>query len=419
MHALALALVLTSAPKPAVIEDDYGRALVEAKRSRRLLFVDAWAPWCHTCVFMREHVLNQPSFAAFERDVVFAAIDTEKASSAAFLDKFPVSVWPTLFFIDPATEAVAFKWVGSADAAQMRALLDAARRKDERLSEADALWAQGKATEAALKYVDGLAGDPSVRGTLSMLSALSAARQLLPCARTAAEQAPRLEAASDRINAITWGLGCALELEAGSQDKAPLTAALARQASDAVSLEGALADDVSGLYELLVEERRAAKDDPAAEALARRWLAYLEAAAGAARTPSARAVFDPHRLVAAMASKQVERVLAPLEQSERQLPKDFNPSARLAIAFRELKRLPQAEAAIARALARNTGGPRRVRLFEIRASIAAAKGDVAGQRRALSEALSYGRALPASQRPTRALAALEQQLRDLEPAATK
>ena len=414
MHALLIALTLTASSGPAVIEDDYAKALAAAKKSKRLLFVDAWAPWCHTCVFMREHVLNQPAFAAFEKDVVFAGIDTEKTSNAPFLDKFPVSVWPTLFFIDPATETLVFKWIGSADAAQMKGLLDAARRKDGAISEADALMAQGRAHEAADKYVAGLKGDPSVRGTLSLLSALHASKQYESCARTATEQAATLVATSDRINALTWGLGCALELPVEVKDKATLTAALVKQATEATVLPGAMADDVSGLYELLVEERKAAKDDAQVVALGKRWLEYLEGAAKAAPTPAARAVFDPHRLLAAMASKQVERVIPALEQSEKDLPKDFNPPARLALAHKELNQLPQAEAAIARALSKNTGGPRRIRLLEVQAAILSAKGDAAGQKKSLQEAVKYGRSLPTAQRPEKKLSALERQLTALD-----
>jgi thiol-disulfide isomerase/thioredoxin len=416
MTSLLVALTLAAASGPAVIEDDYAKALAEAKKTKKLLFVDAWAPWCHTCVFMREHVINQPAFAPFTKDVVFAAIDTEKTANAPFLDKFPVNVWPTLFFIDPSTEALVFKWVGSADAAQMKGLLEAARRKDGAVHEADALFAQGRAQEAAEKYVAGLKGEkgqPAVRATLSMLNALSAAKQHEACARTANEQAPLLTGTSDRINALTWGLSCALELPKDAKDRDATLASLVKQATAALALEGALADDVSGLYELLVEERKAAKDDAGVLSLGKAWLAYLEAAAAKAKTPAARAVFDPHRLLAAMASKQLDRVIPALEQSEKDLPGDFNPPARLALAHKEQGQLDLAAADITRALAKNTGGPRRVRLFDVQASILAAKGDVAGQKKALADALAYGRSLPPSQQPTKKLAALEEQLAKL------
>lgn len=417
MTALLLSLVLTAGSTgPTMIEDDYAKALAEAKKTKKLIFVDAWAPWCHTCVFMREHVLNQPAFVAFQKDIVFASIDTEKTSNAPFLDKFPVSIWPTLFFIDPSNETLVFKWIGSADAAQMKGLLQAARKKDGAVHEADALLAQGKSQEAAEKYVASLKsekGDAAVRATLSLLNALSSAKQHESCARTANEQAPTLKGTSDRINALTWGLSCAMELSTDLKDRDALVASLVKQATEALTRPGALADDVSGLYELLVDERKAAKDDAAVLTLSKAWLTFLEGVAAKAPTPAARAVFDPHRLLAATASKQLDRVIPALEQSEKDLPNDFNPPARLALAHKELGQLPLAEADIARALTKNTGGPRRVRLFDIQASIFAAKGELAAQKKALADAIAYGKSLPDSQRPNGKITSLEAQLAKL------
>ena len=53
MHALPLTLALlafSAAARPAAsplpfIEDDYPRALAEAKAKKLPLFVDVWAPW--------------------------------------------------------------------------------------------------------------------------------------------------------------------------------------------------------------------------------------------------------------------------------------------------------------------------------------------------------------------------------------
>jgi hypothetical protein len=43
----ALLLALAPAPKTALpfIEDDYGRALAEARAKNLPLFIEAWAPW--------------------------------------------------------------------------------------------------------------------------------------------------------------------------------------------------------------------------------------------------------------------------------------------------------------------------------------------------------------------------------------
>ena len=210
MHALLLALTLAAATGPKFIEDDYGKALKLAKAQKKLLFVDAWAPWCHTCVAMKEQVFTRDAFKAFEKDVVFASIDTEKAKSAAFLEKFPVEVWPTLLFIDPVKETVVFKWLGSADEAQMQALLEAARGGPGRVRDADDALGAGHSGIAAEKYRAALdLGELTARTVLSMLSAMSMARQFEPCTRTTLEQLPTLTTAADRVGALSWGLGCA------------------------------------------------------------------------------------------------------------------------------------------------------------------------------------------------------------------
>ncbi|MBV9949383.1 MAG: thioredoxin family protein, partial [Myxococcales bacterium] len=38
------------------MEDDYPRALAEARARHLPLFVDAWAAWCHTCLSVRSYV---------------------------------------------------------------------------------------------------------------------------------------------------------------------------------------------------------------------------------------------------------------------------------------------------------------------------------------------------------------------------
>lgn len=412
MNALALAVLLAASAGPRMVEDDYAKALKQAKQSKKLLFVDAWAPWCHTCVYMREHVLTRPAFAALEKDVVFASIDTEKAKNAAFLEKFPVDVWPTLFFVDPASEKLVFKWIGSADEAQMQALIKAARGGAGAVSEADSLLAAGKAEEAAQKYLAAVkaGGDESPsRTALSMLSALYLAKNREACAKTAVEQLPVLTAPQDRVNGITWGLGCADELDA-SPEKTKLLATLVKEGKAALKLEGVLADDMSGLFEALANERMSAKEGVAAEAIAKDWLAFLEGEAAKAKTPAERAVFDPHRVSAAIMSKQPEKMVDPLLLSEKELPKDYNPPARLALIYRELGKLDEGLAAVDRALTKCTEGPRKLRLYDTKASLLEKKGDMAAKKKVLGEAVAYAKKLPKAQISEKRIAALEAQL---------
>ena len=293
----------------------------------------------------------------------------------------------------------------------MQALLEAARGGPGRVRDADDALGAGHSGIAAEKYRAALdLGELTARTVLSMLSAMSMARQFEPCTRTTLEQLPTLTTAADRVGALSWGLGCALELPEGKSKQA-LVDQLVREGTKALSLPGVLPDDTSGLYEALVAEREGAKDDEAAQKLAAQWLTFLEAEAGKAKSPAERAVFDSHRVAAALASKQAAKVVAPLLQSEKELPGDYNPPARLALVYRDLGQFDDGLKAIERALGKCKEGPRKLRLFSTRASLQEKKGDAVGQKRTLEEAVKYARKLPKSQVSAQALAALEAQLK--------
>ena len=82
-----------------------------------------------------------------------------------------------------------------------------------------------------------------------------------------------------------------------------------------------------------------------------------------------------------------------LQQSERDLPGDYNPAARLAEAYLEMRKLDDALSASDRTLAR-VSGLGRIPVLEKRADILAARGDAADARAALEEALALVNTLP-------------------------
>jgi tetratricopeptide (TPR) repeat protein len=170
-----------------------------------------------------------------------------------------------------------------------------------------------------------------------------------------------------------------------------------------------LADDRSGLFEAAVDAREADHDDSGARELAARWADYLERQARAATSPAARAVFDAHRALAYRAMGDPGRALPMLADSERDFPTDYNPPARMARVFLDLKRYAEGLAAIERALGLGYG-PRKVRLFLVKADLLAAKGDGAGSVATLRDARAYAATLPEAEKPTRDLAEIEKRL---------
>lgn len=400
--ATIVAVALSSAPR--IIEDDFPKALATAKRQGKLLFVDAWAPWCHTCIFMREHVLNRPEMGAFEKDIVFAAVDTEKSANTKFLEAFPIESYPTLLIIDPSTQKPLVRWLGTIDAPQLEALLSAARASRDG---ADALLGEGKASLAATKYL--AASDLDTRSSLSAITALAVSNRNAECVEKAADTQAKLGRPQDRLVAVGFGLGCATELPI-EQRVGPAYQALVDAASVLTTepLRSTLfADDVSSLYDATLD---LTQGDEAKKEVARTWLGYLDEQAAKAATPAARAVFDPHRTSAAIATGVPSVMIGPLMQSEKDFPADYNPPARLALVLREMGKYPEALAAINRGLAKCKEGPRKLRLYDTKWSIQDRSGDRGAALQTLGEAVKYAKALPSSL-PVRARALTEFQKR--------
>src|SRR5258708_19651481 len=94
------------------VEDDYEGALARARKEHRLLFVDAWAPWCHSCISMKAFVFNDPVLAPLASKFVWASVDTEKPKSESFVRKYPMKNWPTLRVVHRGTENPRLQCVG-------------------------------------------------------------------------------------------------------------------------------------------------------------------------------------------------------------------------------------------------------------------------------------------------------------------
>lgn len=414
------------APLP-FIEDDYTRALEEAKAKGLPLFVDTWAPWCHTCRSMKAYVFTDAALAKHAGRFVWLEINTDLPGNAVFQEKYPVEIWPTIFIIDPKAEKALVRFAGSATVPQLekifedgeRAFRGGAEGPEALLARGDALYGEGKAAEAADVLAQALAEAPAdwsrrSRALESLLVAQYGAKRHEVCARTALAELPRVPHSASWANAAGLGLMCVLQVPADTQGAKELKAALEEKGREALSPDISMpADDRSGVYELLVEARKAAGDEPGAKVLAEQWLAFLEGEAARAPTPEARTVFDSHRMSAALVLGTPMRVVPAIEQSEKDLPDDYNPPARLANLYRRLGRLDDALAASTRALAK-VQGSRRLRVLSERAEIHLARGERDAAVRTLEEAITYAKTLSGAQASPRMVAALEKKLTEVK-----
>jgi thioredoxin-like negative regulator of GroEL len=440
LRALQLSLLLLAAPHPAAaassnevlpfIADDYGKALAEARARHLPLFIDVWTPWCHSCRSMKAFVFTDRSLQPQAGRFVWLSLDGEKPGNASLSDKLVIEGFPTLFVVDPADERVVLRRLGAATVGQLHQLLEEGRRAvtgghpggplpaaaDEAFARADRLYATRDNAGAAKAFEEAIAkapeGWPSYgRAVESLLAALDSGGECARAARLAQGFYPKLRRSAAAANVVVSGLECALRLPETDGQRAELVRTLEGYGRESVADPAVpmSADDRSSLFGSLMGARQAARDEAGALKTARDWAAFLEAEAARAPTPEARAVFDSHRLSVYLELGQPERALPMLEASERDLPGDYNPPARLAVALNALKRWDEALAAGDRALAR-AYGPRRLRILQVRADSCAGRGDKPAARAALEQALREAEALPTPQRSAGAIASLQKKV---------
>ena len=79
----------------------WAEALEKAKSQDKLIFVDAYATWCGPCKRMAKTVFTREEAGAFyNKNFINFKIDMESGPGTEFGRKYPVSAYPTLFFID-------------------------------------------------------------------------------------------------------------------------------------------------------------------------------------------------------------------------------------------------------------------------------------------------------------------------------
>jgi predicted negative regulator of RcsB-dependent stress response len=375
---------------------------------------------------MRAFVFTDPALTSRAGQFVWLEINADDDRNAALAERLSLEVFPTFYVLDPADESVVMRREDGMTVAETDAFLEEARRAasgrgasspvEAALLRADRLNGEGKKAEAAAAYREALALAPAGwppygRAVVALLFIHQMRDQNAECLALAREALPRLSGAPASVMVARSGLDCALGLKKEDAGRAAaiaeMEAATRRTLADPAL--GAIADDVSSSYLSLIQARKDGGDAAGAKRDAEAWAAFLEAQAAAAKTPEQRAVFDSHRLSAYLELKQPERAIPMLQQSEKDLPGDYNPPARQAVAYLAMKKPDEALAASNRALPKVTG-PRRVQVLRTRSDIFAAKGDAAAAREALEQALAYAESLPPGQRSERAIQALKKKL---------
>lgn len=133
-------------------------ALAKAKKEDKLIFADAFTKWCGPCKSMAANVFTLPKAGEFyNKNFICVKMDMEEEANTVFIDKYPVSAYPTLFFIKP-DGSIARKQVGGQS---IEGLMELGK---------NAINSWDTSAEFAKKYE---AGDRSAELVLSYIKALN------------------------------------------------------------------------------------------------------------------------------------------------------------------------------------------------------------------------------------------------------
>ena len=408
------------------VDDDYPKALAMARAQHKPLFVDFWATWCHSCLSMQRYVLADPAMKPLADEVVWASIETETEKNKPVVEMYPLDGWPTFLLIDPDGEKVIGRFLGSGSVQDIRQFVQNGVR-DYRGKTDPAAAAQREGDQARIRgdfkasadaYAKSVAlskpNDPARPERLTLyvtaLRRLKTPQASRTCVQLGLKEARNTGDSVPASDFVTYANECAFGLPKDDPDAAKIRALAIDRIREILAKKDAplAADDrsdaLANLSEMLDESHRHPEAVKAMEERAQ----VLEQAAAAAPDATMASTFDAHRTDTYLYLKQPEKAEKLLAEREKQMQSDYNPPARLARVYFEEKKLPEAEAAVDRALAMMPRSQRRIGILDLKSKILKAEGK--GQTEVWREQLDVLRSLPAPQRRPELEAKISEQL---------
>lgn len=423
------------------VHDDVRAAFEKAKTEGKAVLVDAWAPWCHTCLSMRNYVLSDASLSPLAERVLLLSVDTDRPENAAFLERYSVSVWPTFFMIEPSNEKVLGVWQGSASVREFRQFVeeglvemeDARSAKapegspERALLEAKAAQAVGDHARAAQAFERAVnAADlakknwPRRSEALSgLLFSLYRAKDWPRCARLGQQYMPEIQGAAAPADFASMLLACASKLPKGEeQDKARNAAVQRLLAIIKNPPADASADDRADALAMLAEVQKEGGELDASKKTNEARIALLEEAARSAKSPEIAATYDYARAGAYVALGRGEEAVKMLSEREAQKPDSYEPPARLAGVYMRLEKYPEALSAVDRAISRSYG-PRKLQYLKMKADILGKLGDIKAQVETLQKEVAGHEGLAKGHADAERLADAKRRLSEAEKKLSK
>lgn len=91
------------------IEADWSKALAEAKKQNKLIFLDAYASWCGPCKLLKKNTFpDKEAGEYFNKNFINVAVDMEKGDGPALSVKYAVNAYPTLIIINAEGKIITY-----------------------------------------------------------------------------------------------------------------------------------------------------------------------------------------------------------------------------------------------------------------------------------------------------------------------
>ena len=166
LFLLFFSCALVSGQGIEFFEGDWKDALEQAKKEEKLVFVDAYAKWCGPCKRMAKNVFTLQEVGDFyNENFINLKLDMEEGQGREFGKLYPVSAYPTMFYLDGDGEIVK-KLKGARQAEDLISLGENALKSVDYTSKYETEYASGNRDFSLVyNYLNALskAGKPTLK----------------------------------------------------------------------------------------------------------------------------------------------------------------------------------------------------------------------------------------------------------------
>lgn len=111
------------------IEQDWDKALKQAKAENKLVFLDIYATWCGPCKMLKKNTFTDKKVGEFfNKNFVNVSVDGEKGVGPQLAQKFGITAYPSLIVTNAEGKPVLYT-MGYIDPATLLSFADAAFKK--------------------------------------------------------------------------------------------------------------------------------------------------------------------------------------------------------------------------------------------------------------------------------------------------